>query len=337
MKQFWLLGLACLFLYSCNEPEPSPYKDIEFVKVSQHPTGGRSTAVSFVIGDTAYVALGRKSRFGNALSDCWAYYPETDLWSQKRDFPGQARVNATAQVVNNKAYVGLGYYPDQNSVYTGSNYLNDWWMYNATTNNWIQKASLPKSDTDNAPYTSGCVSFVYKNDIYLGAGFNGYSFNSEFWKYCTENDKWTKLKNFNGPSRAIGTGAVSGNKYYFGTGYNTNTLNDWWEYEIEIDSWTKKKNMPDKGRLNALSFSIDSRIYVATGRRFGGDQTTGKLYADIMEYDIKKNQWYRRATIPDGNRENAISFVLKNKVYIGFGENDKTVLNDLWSFNPSNE
>ena len=37
---------------------------------------------------------------------------------------------------------------------------------------------------------------------------------------------------------------------------------------------------------------------------------------------------------PNGNRENAISFVINDRAYIGFGENDHTVLNDLWSFEP---
>ena len=335
MKKILLSSLTCLLFFACVQPEPSPYNEIEFEKEAPHPNGGRSTAVSFVINDTAYIALGRHAQFDGSLKDCWAYYPETNTWLQKQDFPGKPRVNANAEVVNNKAYVGLGYNPDEAWLYTSSNYLNDWWMYDAITNSWTQKANLPIIETDKAPFTSGCVSFVYNNEIYVGAGFNGYSFSSRFWKYNPAADKWTQLNDFTGHTRATATATTNTEKCFLGTGYNTNTLNDWWEYIAASDKWTKRKNMPDKGRINALSFSFDSRIYVATGRRFGGDQTTGKLYSDVLEYDYNKDVWYRRGNIPQGNRENAICFIVKNKVYIGFGENDKTLFNDLWSFNPS--
>jgi N-acetylneuraminic acid mutarotase len=333
MKEYSLLILiffAGLFS-SCDQSEPSPYNDIEFEELSQHPNGGRSTAVSFVIGDTAYLALGRKSLFKNSLNDCWAYYPETDQWSQKKDFPGKARVNASAEVVNNKAYVGLGYFTDE-GIYSDSTYFNDWWMYDATTDSWTEKASMPIIATDKTPFTSGCVSFVYNEQIYIGAGFNGYSFSSRFWKYDPATDIWTQLNDFNGPSRAIATATSNSSRSFFGSGYNTNTLNDWWEYLPETDSWEAKKEFPDRGRVNALSFSVNARIFVATGRRFGGDLTTGKLYSDILEYDTQKDAWYRRGNIPNGNRENAVSFVIKNKAYIGFGEDNDKIFNDLWCF-----
>ena len=55
---------------------------------------------------------------------------------------------------------------------------------------------------------------------------------------------------------------------------------------------------------------------------------------DVVEYDAGKNVWYLRGVLPGGGRENAISFVINGKGYIGFGENDEGVLNDLWSFEP---
>jgi N-acetylneuraminic acid mutarotase len=333
MKNVPVLALLIILLFSaCNQPEPSPYPDIVFNKVSSHPVSGRSTAVSFVIKDTAYVALGRNSLFKGALKDCWAYYPETDNWTQKSDFPGIARVNAIAEVIDNKAYVGLGFYPDE-GVYVNNYYLRDFWMYDAETNTWEQKADFPGTIENSASFTSGCVSFVANNQLYLGAGFNGYSFSNEFWKYDPLSNQWTQLNDFNGKSRAIATAVTCSNRVFFGTGYHTYNLNDWWEYFPASDSWSKREQMPDKGRVNALSFTINNRIFVGTGRHFGGTQTNGEIKSDIFEYDFNKDVWYKRGNLNQA-RENAICFTVKGKVYIGFGENDTEVFNDLWSFEP---
>ena len=332
MKHFsCLLFLLLLLFQAWNQPEPSPYPEITFQKMAAHPEGGRSTAVSFVINDTAYMALGRLRLFDLAVNDCWAYYPESNSWARKADFPGLPRVNAVAEVVNGKAFAGLGYQPLDN-VYINEAYLRDWWMYDAEKNTWERKADYPGEQTIT-PFTSGAVSFVYGNDIYVGAGFNSYSFSNRFWKYNTLTDAWTQINDFTSTSRAIATALNADGRIFFGTGYHTYNLNDWWEYLPSDDSWKKRREMPDGGRVNALSFAVGKRVFVATGRHFGGTETNGKLFPDIMEYDADKDVWYYRGQLETG-RENAIAFVLKGRVYIGMGENDSTVINDLWSFEP---
>lgn len=332
MKYFTcLLFFFFLLFQACEQPEPSRYPEISFRKMASHPTGGRSTAVSFQINDTGYVALGRNSLFTGSMNDCWAYYPETDSWTRKADLPGLARVNAVAEVVEGNAFVGLGFFPED-GAYVNLSYLRDWWMYDAVSNMWQRKADYP-GEQGATPFTSGCVSFVYGNDIYIGAGFNGYAFSNNFWKYNILTDTWTQLNDFSSTSRAIATSINANGRVFFGTGYHTYNLNDWWEYLPSDDSWLKRRNMPDGGRVNALSFSVAQRVFVATGRHFGGTQTNGKLYSDVMEYDMQKDVWYRRGNLQQ-ERENAVSFVLKGRVYIGMGENDSTVINDLWSFEP---
>lgn len=330
-KLLYTIPFICLFLQSCEKNEISPYPELVLQQKSGIPAGGRSTAVSFTIHDTAYVALGRGKFSWQAKNDCWAYYPETDSWVRKADFPSLARVNAVAEVVDNKAYVGLGY-QTLSDVYNNESYLRDWWMYDAENNQWTQKADYP-GEPNAAPYTSGNVSFVVGDYIFIGAGFNSYSFSNNFWKYNTKTDTWTQVKDFIATSRAIATAVNANGRIFFGTGYHTYNLNDWWEYIAETDKWLKRKNMPDNGRVNALSFSVNGRVFVATGRHFGGTETTGRFFSDILEYDIEKDCWYHRANLLQG-RENAISFVLQGRAYIGMGENDQEVFNDLYSFEP---
>ena len=317
-----------LFIFTaCNNAVESPYPAISFAKVTTMPGNGRSSAVAFTINGKGYVALGRDS-FGTSLRDCWEFNPTTENWTQKNSFPGTARVKATAVVVGNKAYVGLGF--DKTiGVYQSVNAnLRDFWQFNAENNTWTQLDSIPTYATN------ACVCFEYKNEVYIGAGFNGYRFTNEFWKYSPENDKWSRLNDLPVDSRAGAVLCKSDNHIFFGTGYRTLSENDWWEYKPESDSWSKRKILPDNGRENAVGLSIESRFFVSTGKHFGGTLTTMHFFDDILEFDATRNVWYNRGKLPAKGRENAVSFTINGKGYIGFGDNDNHVFNDLWSFEP---
>ena len=51
----------------------------------------RYAAVGFAIGGTGYVCGGRSNDIVKYLNDLWAYDPIGDTWSQKADFPAEAR------------------------------------------------------------------------------------------------------------------------------------------------------------------------------------------------------------------------------------------------------
>lgn len=293
------------------------------------PDHGRSSAVGFAINGKGYVALGRYSKNNIQLNDCWEYDPATDLWSEKAQFPGKPRVNAAAAVLNGKAYVGLGFDLNVGAYHPVAN-LKDFYMYDPGTDTWTRKADFPSNAT------VACVSLTYNNEIYYGAGFNDHNFSNEFWKYNPEKDEWFQLNDFIGDGRAGALVSGDSAHIFFGTGYRTSDEDDWWEFFPQNDSWKKRKSPPDNGRENGVAFAVKHRYFIGTGRHFGGPLTGGNLKSDILEYDAVRNIWYKRGNIPAGNRENAVTFTINDKVYIGFGENDSTVLNDLWSFNPAN-
>jgi N-acetylneuraminic acid mutarotase len=319
-----------LTLFSCNEAAISPYPNIQFTRKSVIPGVGRSSAVSFVINGKGYVALGRNADRSGQLNDCWEYNPATDSWSEKSIFPGKARVKAMAATVNDKAYVGLGFdlnYPVYSNI--DSSYLKDFWMYDPVSDNWTRKADFPSLATD------GCVSYADDKYVYVAGGFNGHGFTNEYWKYDTDSDKWTRLANFkSNPARFGGVLCKSTDKIYYGTGYCTWNQNDWWEYTPTNGNWKQLKSMPDDGRENGVGLTIDNRFIVLTGKHFAGNLTGGRTLSDIMEYDVTKDVWYDRGNIPAQSRANAIAFTIDGIGYIGFGDNDSTVINDFWSFKP---
>lgn len=316
-----------MFAACDGTPVDSPYPNISFQKKASIPGIGRSSAVGFAIDGKGYVALGRTGSRTGALNDCWQYDPVLDTWTQKATYHGKARVRAIAATVNGKAYVGLGFDLSL-SLYNSAAFLKDFWCYDPQTNTWVQKADFPSI------HTNACASFVFNNCIYAGFGFDGNGFSHELWKYNPDQNSWVKLNGFPGPQRVGGVFCTNGEHVYFGTGYNTFSQADWWEYFPATDSWKQLRRMPDNGRENAVSLSINNRFFVSTGRVFGGTLTGGHVDSDILEYDPVRNGWYKRGAIPNGNRENAVAFTINGKGYIGFGENDSTVLNDFWSFEP---
>lgn len=327
MKKFVFYFLISIFVFAaCNDTIESPYPTIDFKQVNTEQGIGRASAVSFVIGENAYIGLGRNVSRNPALNDLWEFNSNNNVWTKKGNFPGKARVNAIAEVVNGMAFVGLGYDSDFGVYQDGGSQLKDFWSYNSITDSWMQKTSFP-SDKTNA-----CISFVVGSDIYVGLGFNGWSFENEIWKYNTLNDTWLQLRNSPMASRAAAVSCSNGNKIFIGTGYNTNNLNDWWEYSPDSDSWKQCRSLPDGGRQLGVAICVSDRFFVSTGRHFGGDVTDGFLFDDILEYDVSKDCWYRRGVLPGGGRENAIIFSINGTCYIGLGENDNGILNDLWSF-----
>jgi N-acetylneuraminic acid mutarotase len=324
----FVLYIIAFMLLGCNDPAQSPYPLLSFVKKKSMPGTGRASAVAFVINDKGYVALGRTAVRSAQLNDCWQYDPVNDTWTQKASFPGIARVKAMAAVANGKAYVGLGFDPTYAVYSNQSAYLTDLWMYDPNNDTWIQKAKFPGTETD------ACVSFTIGNEIYVGSGFDGHGFGSEFWKYNPDNDTWTRIVNFPGANRFGATLCSNGAQVYFGTGYNTYNQSDWWEYLPASNSWKQRRSMPDNGRENAVSLSINNRFFVGTGRHFAGNLTGGGVKSDMLEYDILRDVWYERGSIPQSGRENAVAFTINGKGYIGFGENDTDILNDFWCFEP---
>jgi len=325
-KAIFFLFIVPVF-FSCNSPSNSPYPAVSFDRLVSMPGNGRSSAVAFSIDTKGYVALGRDS-LHNPLKDCWEFNSVLKTWTQRAFFPGVARVKAIAAVLNGKAYVGLGFNP-LIPVYTqDSAYLKDFWMYDPVIDKWTPKATFPDKECD------GSVCFTFGDNIYVGSGFDGYGFGKKFYKYNPAVDLWTEISPFPGLARVCSVACTNNEHVYFGTGYNTYNENDWWEYFPVSDSWKKLKSMPDNGRENAVAFSINSRFFVSTGRQFGGNLTGGNVKSDLVEYDAVRNVWYERGNIPNGNRENAIAFVINGKGYVGFGENDSQVLNDFWSFEP---
>lgn len=142
---------------------PLPHHD-----ANGNPTGiGRRGACAFVIGQRGYVFGGfRSSSVGTndvtfaSLSDCWAYNPSTGQWMEMAPCPGASRGDASAFVLDNKAFIGLGYN-------TNTGFLNDWWMFDPNDG---PKGGWKKVNPQFSPSRADAFGFAIQGKGYVGGG-----------------------------------------------------------------------------------------------------------------------------------------------------------------------
>lgn len=280
------------------------------------PAVAKKAAVSFVIGDKAYVTTGIGTN--GAPKDVWAYDAANDAWTQKAEFAGKARRHAIGLSVMGKGYVGLG-----NSGTL--DYEKDFWQYDPATNAWTKKADFKGVARESAS------AFTVGNKAYIGLGNDGsFSFHKDLYEYDPVANTWTQKANLFAAARTLATGFSVGNKGYIVAGYIAGAHTDeLYEYDPSIDKWTKKKSFPGASRANGVAFTIGTKGYFGTG--FGKLDPSNDYLPDIWEYDPAGNNWEKKADFAGGKRSEAVGFSIGNKGYIGLGSNGNFQA-DFWEY-----
>jgi len=208
----------------------------------------------------------------------------------------------------------------------------------AEANIWTQKVNLGGT-TGAARHAA--VSFSIGSKGYIGTGWDGSSYYSDFWEY--DSGTWTQKADFGGGARAHAVGFSIGSKGYIGTGYNgSSDCKDFWEYDPDptVNKWTQKADFGGGVRESAVGFSIGSKGYVGTGVVYDEEGTAIANYKDFWEYDPDPtvNKWTQKADFGGVARDSAIGFSIgsNSKGYIGTGwDVDTNPLKDFWEYDPT--
>lgn len=175
----------------------------------------RKEAVSFVVGQTAYVGTG--AALSGLKKDFYAYNPITNSWAQVADFAGTPRQAAVGFSMATYGFVGTG---DDGTL------RQDFWMYEPDLDQWIQKANFPGAARSGA---CGWAAFPV---CYLGTGEDAaHVYHKDIWEYNYYLNTWTQRADLPGVGRKNAIAFALDGWGYIGTGYNTGLfLDDLWAY-----------------------------------------------------------------------------------------------------------
>ena len=278
-----------------------------------------TSAASFTFNGKGYI-FGGRNKAGLPTNHIYEYDPASDTWTDLGSTPLKTRVRPRTVAAGEYVYMGLG---SNGHVLVDTTFLCDWWRWKPATNEWKQLADYPS--------LRSVGPVIARDGNYIYAAFGGKQ-NFERWifRYDIAADSWIQLKDTqaerNGfPPRAhSAAGAWCQGSLFVCSGYMRKGSSEFVvEAEIREDNiiWHERKALQGK-RHNATATAHGQCIYLAGGDYFGGTLTTGMLYDDILRYDVAADEWVRVGRMPDGERENMISWTIGNTVYFGLG-NDK--------------
>lgn len=286
---------------------------------------GRHAAVSFSIGDKAYVGLGRNITNQN-LSDFWEYNSITDRWKKVANYPGNGQYSSIAYSLNGKGYVGMGF-----SGYDTC--TKDIWEYNPQSNTWKKITDFP----GQARY--GAFSFVIGDSVFIGGGSynNSNDYLYDMWMYVHSTNTWTRVSDFPGWKRNHAVAFSFGNYGYVGSGLQDSTTprNDFWKYNKNTNTWIAIDPLPGPERGTSSVFIANNKAYIGMGaiyRLYDFENTN-----DFYRFNPAKNSWDFSFSAPEKiiSRRYATSFNINNKSYLVSGYTEEGILSDLWEFDPT--
>lgn len=108
-------------------------------------------------------------------------------------------------------------------------------------------------------------------------------------------------------------------------------------------NWTKIATYPGEARVGAVSFVLNGKAYVGTGRHPTASAIKPKYHKDFWCYNPETNEWSEATQFIGIEREGAIAFTLtvkgknendkpKEMSFVGCGASENEFLNDFYSF-----
>jgi N-acetylneuraminic acid mutarotase len=331
----WIV-LIIFIMGSCSKSTIPATQEGNWVTMSSFNGPNRSEAVSFVIGNNAYVGTGI-DQTNKRYNDLWQYDPVQNNWTQVASMPDTTsagastlRSSAVGFSVGTNGYVGTGY--------NGFTPMKDFWQYDATSNEWKQIADFAGSARYDA------VAFGIQSLGYVSTGYDGANAQKDFWQYDPSTDIWTQKVSMGGDKRSGAVAFVYHDKGYITTGINSGTLTtDFWVFDPsqpEASSWTQLRHINnystdtyDDGytyiaRSNSAAFVIGDSAYISTGNNI-------TLYQYTYGYSFKDDLWGQRTNFEGAPREGAVGFSVNGGGYIGLGRSSSAVFDDLREFFPN--
>lgn len=330
-KNFLLLGLFSIAIVttviSCKKNNDDEDLIGNWVELTDFIGNARYQAVSFTIGETAYIGTGYNGE--DRLKDFYFYNTETKLWGTCATPPAgfAPRINAIAFSVGDKGYVGFGV--DQN------NELGDLWSYDPVADTWD---SIDAPDAPSPRY--GAVAFSIGNKGYVGTGYNG-NYLSDFYEFNPATNIW-ELKAYCPFKVREAVAFVIDGLGYITTGEkNGVSIDNIAAYDPSSNEWTSKRAIADVSddsydddysivRRQGVAFVIGGKAYVTLGNN------NNSLKKDCWEYDPVTDLWTDRTSFEKAGRNDAVGFSTDNgRGFVMTGSGSTGYFDDFFEFKPT--
>ena len=330
-KAYWIGGLLIFSSFITSQGcTKSTDSDEDLVgnwkRFDDFEGNARSEAVSFTIGEYAYVTTGATA--SDRFKDLWEYNIARRYWIQKADLPGAARNSAVAFSIGTKGYVGTGY--------DGSTRLTDFWEYDQSSNQWTQKANFGGSARYDA------VGFALNDKGYIACGYDA-NYLKDVWQYDPSNDQWTQKASVGGSKRSAAMAFVVNGKAYVSSGNNNGEiLKDIWSYDDSANEWTEKTkiyNYSDESydddygtipRQNGVAFTIGNNVYITTGEN-------SSLTSVTWQYDPSSDRWIEKTAFEGTGRTGAVAFTLNDRGFVLTGRSGSLMMDNMYELLPNEE
>jgi len=299
----------------------SPAYAQNWYQINDFPGTERDDGASFVIGDTAYCGTGNLP-WGNGTIDFYALDMNTDSWSTISSLPiGEERQYACGFSWSNFGFIFGGF--------SSGTFMNDIWMYNPTTNLWIEKTALPDVGR------SGSSCFVIGDTAYIvGGKTSANNAIDEVWAYDMTNDTWQQKNNLPFGTRWRAASTSMNDKGYLIFGKDTDDIfcEQLYEYNSLLDSWNQISTFPGLGRTYSALKNISGDLVLLTGL-----DSLNNSYNDVWRYKILSSTWDQLNSIPSTGRRGGMCFNYGSILYYTTGINQSNArLKETWkNINPT--
>jgi N-acetylneuraminic acid mutarotase len=222
--------------------------------------GARQDVVAFSINQKGYIGTGYD---GEYKSDLWEYDPSTNSWTEVAPLPSSsgapARQQATAFVLNDKAYIGLGF---------DGNYKQDFYEFTPDANG----GSWKQISTFTGGKRQGASAFVVDGRAFVGFGRgNTGTIHQDLYEFNPAGPQvWIPKAELEDNPRANAIALPLNGKGYIIGGVTSSARSDVWEYDPAADTWTQKTAFEGAPRSYPMGFVANGTIYFGTGQASGG-------------------------------------------------------------------
>ena len=216
----------------------------------------------------------------------------------------------------------------------GSNFFQDTWVYDVSSDTWTQKNPSSK------PTVRSGHAMVYDSTnekILLFGGDDGSgTYFQDTWEYYLASDTWTQKNPSTKPQGRDGHAMTYDSKnekvvLFGGVGVSPTYKEDTWVYDLASDTWTEKNPSTHPSHGGGMAYDATSNKIV-----FFGGEKSGTKYQDTWVYEVATDTWTEKypTTKPSERYYHTMVYDSENEKIVLFS-GYTPVMNDTWIYDSS--